>query len=188
LLGTCDLSKPLEHSLTYQKENKTVKDSVIYLCPTDSRLKCFPGHGHNKLLSRQTMLRHDCDRTLIGCWIKSHVHWAEERRKLGRRPEIVRLPSSVVHVHRKTGYVYRTPASSSRASLSPRSYDLAPPSQWCVRESNRVIFLLTNAGPPHNNTGRLLRRTHHRPRRLRILPSSRCLAEVRRRQRWKWRW
>lgn len=50
---------------------------------------------------------------------------------------------------------------------------------------------LTRTGPPHNNASRLLRRSNNRPRCLRIVSSSRRVAEICscqprwRRQRWR---
>lgn len=75
--------------------------------------------------------------------------------------------------------------------LIPSIRDIVRISQWCVPPRLHRSVHLTSAGPPHNNTSRLFRRPYNRPRRLRILPSSRSRSEIcccqPKRQWWRWK-
>jgi hypothetical protein len=128
-----------------------------------------------------------CARPLIGRVSLRHVPTAERIFALGTGPqEICRAPSTTATSSATTDARAAT-NHPTLAELFLQAAHSSPPSNLTmVRHPPPPPPPLPSnhppAGPPHNNPSRLLRRAHPRPRRLRILPSSRRFPEIRRRQ------
>jgi hypothetical protein len=105
-------------------------------------------------------------------------------------PEILGTANTDDYINRTPSRGYSSTALSLRNSSDLPSSHICPHiSQWCAIRLliPHGLHLTPHPGPPHNNTSRLLRRPHNRSRSLRIVPSSRGLAEICRREPNRWR-